>query len=82
MSLSCNGAISISYASYGKLSYSYCNHGGNANCHADTSMSILTRMCNGKSFCSVQASNDIFGDPCARTIKYLEVHWSCLNQGK
>lgn len=34
-------------------------------------------LCNGKSSCSVVASNSVFGDPCVGTYKYLEVDYFC-----
>lgn len=34
-------------------------------------------LCNGKSSCSVVASNSVFGDPCVGTYKYLEVVYFC-----
>ncbi|XP_008413136.1 L-rhamnose-binding lectin CSL2-like [Poecilia reticulata] len=35
--------------------------------------------CNGKTSCSVKASNSVFGDPCVGTYKYLEVAHTCEN---
>ena len=33
--------------------------------------------CNGKNFCEVEASNEVFGNPCGETHKYLEVQYHC-----
>ena len=33
--------------------------------------------CNGKDFCEVEASNEVFGNPCGETHKYLEVQYHC-----
>uniref|UniRef100_A0A3P9N4A2 L-rhamnose-binding lectin CSL2-like n=1 Tax=Poecilia reticulata TaxID=8081 RepID=A0A3P9N4A2_POERE len=36
--------------------------------------------CNGKTSCSVKASNSVFGDPCVGTYKYLEVAHTCESE--
>lgn len=33
--------------------------------------------CNNKNFCEVEASNEVFGNPCGETHKYLEVQYHC-----
>ncbi|XP_057716025.1 L-rhamnose-binding lectin SML-like isoform X2 [Corythoichthys intestinalis] len=38
---------------------------------------IVAKRCNGKSSCSISASNRVFGDPCPGTYKYLEVAYTC-----
>ncbi|KAM3617503.1 uncharacterized protein V6R79_007171 [Siganus canaliculatus] len=39
--------------------------------------SIVAERCNGRTSCSVKASNGVFGDPCVGTYKYLEVAYRC-----
>lgn len=38
--------------------------------------------CQNKPECIVYAKNEVFGDPCPGTSKYLEVHYTCLKSGK
>ncbi|MGI4401095.1 hypothetical protein ACR2V8_26930, partial [Klebsiella pneumoniae] len=33
--------------------------------------------CNYRGFCTVRASNSVFGDPCVGTFKYLDVSYYC-----
>ncbi|KAG5282843.1 hypothetical protein AALO_G00035270 [Alosa alosa] len=39
----------------------------------------MENRCDGKTSCSVQASNSIFTDPCIGTFKYLNISYSCIN---
>lgn len=38
-------------------------------------------MCNGKNTCSVDATNQVFTDPCRGTYKYLSVNYKCVKDG-
>ncbi|XP_061666350.1 L-rhamnose-binding lectin CSL1-like [Syngnathoides biaculeatus] len=38
---------------------------------------IVSKRCNGQTSCMITASNDLFGDPCVGTYKYLEVTYTC-----
>ncbi|XP_028309275.1 L-rhamnose-binding lectin SML-like [Gouania willdenowi] len=38
---------------------------------------IVPRSCNGKNQCVIKVSNSVFGNPCGRTYKYLEVAYIC-----
>lgn len=38
---------------------------------------MVKEKCNGKNFCEVEASNEVFGNPCGETHKYLEVQYHC-----
>ncbi|KAK3094048.1 hypothetical protein FSP39_023444 [Pinctada imbricata] len=51
------------------------------NCRAPTSSSIVQSQCEGKSTCSLRASNDVYGDPCVGTYKYLRVVYKCSSIG-
>ncbi|PIK40323.1 putative G-protein coupled receptor [Apostichopus japonicus] len=80
--LSCNDSkvIHIHDALYGRTSDKICGNtkppaGG---CKAEHSLSNVTEMCENLTSCSVKASNDVFGDPCQRVGKYLEVTYSCV----
>ena len=42
------------------------------------SLRKVAERCNRRSACTVKASNDVFGDPCRGTYKYLEVTYYCI----
>uniref|UniRef100_A0A8C6SG30 SUEL-type lectin domain-containing protein n=1 Tax=Neogobius melanostomus TaxID=47308 RepID=A0A8C6SG30_9GOBI len=83
--LSCDSGkvIRIHRADYGRSDRTICSQGRpsqqvqNVNCAASTANDHVAQMCNGKSLCSVSASNSVFGDPCGGTYKYLLVSYSC-----
>ena len=50
----------------GKVSTTYCPG------YSD-SRAIIERECQGYRWCRLRASNSVFGDPCADTVKYIEV---------
>uniref|UniRef100_A0A8C6WGW4 SUEL-type lectin domain-containing protein n=1 Tax=Neogobius melanostomus TaxID=47308 RepID=A0A8C6WGW4_9GOBI len=83
--LSCDSGkvIRIHRADYGRSDRTTCSQGRpseqlqNVNCAASTTNDHVAQMCNGKSHCSVTASNSVFGDPCGGTYKYLQVSYSC-----
>ncbi|XP_030280184.1 L-rhamnose-binding lectin SML-like [Sparus aurata] len=62
-------------ADYGRRDSSTCsinrpaNHLQNTLCSRPTTK--VAESCNGKSSCSVKASNSVFGDPCSDSYKYL-----------
>uniref|UniRef100_A0A8C4IJB5 SUEL-type lectin domain-containing protein n=1 Tax=Dicentrarchus labrax TaxID=13489 RepID=A0A8C4IJB5_DICLA len=73
--------ISVYSAIYGRSDRTTCaserpqSQIHNASC--SSSSDNVARSCNGKSSCSVSASNSVFGDPCFGTYKYLEVAYAC-----
>ncbi|KAI8502469.1 hypothetical protein Bbelb_200570 [Branchiostoma belcheri] len=70
----------ISDANYGRTSTSHacpCISNCVTNCSAANSLSIVTDSCQGLQQCAVNASNDVFGDPCTLTLKYLETTYHC-----
>ncbi|XP_035693203.1 L-rhamnose-binding lectin ELEL-1-like [Branchiostoma floridae] len=80
MVLNCGGGeeIVVVAANYGRTSSCLC--GGSIktlSCYAGNSLRIVRQDCNGKRACRVTASNDVFGDPCKGTRKYLEVSYYC-----
>uniref|UniRef100_A0A8C6SI49 SUEL-type lectin domain-containing protein n=1 Tax=Neogobius melanostomus TaxID=47308 RepID=A0A8C6SI49_9GOBI len=84
VSLSGSGqVIHIDSADYGRSDRTTCSQGRpsqqlqNVNCASYTATDLVAEMCNGKSRCSVRASNSVFGDPCFGTYKYLQVSYSC-----
>ncbi|XP_061701197.1 L-rhamnose-binding lectin SML-like [Syngnathoides biaculeatus] len=42
---------------------------------------LVAKRCDGKTSCKIPASNEIFGDPCEGTYKYLEVAYTCIQPG-
>uniref|UniRef100_A0A8C6SIJ7 SUEL-type lectin domain-containing protein n=1 Tax=Neogobius melanostomus TaxID=47308 RepID=A0A8C6SIJ7_9GOBI len=78
--------IRIHRADYGRADRTICSQGRpseqvqNVNCAASTANDLVAQMCDGKSHCSVSASNSVFGDPCYGTYKYLQVSYSCESQ--
>ncbi|XP_048733016.2 uncharacterized protein LOC125649489 [Ostrea edulis] len=75
------GKIRVHYAMYGRLHRSTCSKYTKGHfstrCKAKHSNRIVKRLCNGKRFCTLHASNSVFGDPCRGTYKYLKVAYSC-----
>jgi len=83
LSINCGGSrtIIITHATYGRKNKSICRWGvdlfWSTNCHAGSSWNKVTGACQGKTSCSVDASNGVFGDPCFLTPKYLVVKYKC-----
>ncbi|XP_061625305.1 L-rhamnose-binding lectin SML-like [Phyllopteryx taeniolatus] len=68
-------------ADYGRRDRTTCayrrspNEIDNVECLQPTD--IVAKRCNGQTICMITASNDVFGEPCAGTYKYLEVTYTC-----
>ncbi|KAJ1426068.1 Glycoside hydrolase, family 35 [Sesbania bispinosa] len=70
---------SITFASYGTPGGS-CQNFSKGNCHAPSSMSIVSKACQGKKSCSIKISNTVFGgDPCHGVVKTLSVEARCTS---
>ncbi|XP_035671508.1 uncharacterized protein LOC118412625 isoform X11 [Branchiostoma floridae] len=82
LSISCPAGqqINIVSALYGRTTRAVCPSGPirTTNCRSSTSLARVRTSCQGKSTCSVSASNSVFGDPCVGTHKYLEVSSTCI----
>ena len=76
-----SGYIEIKYANYGRLDQITCSGKSiwRDNCIAEESLNIVANLCSGLQTCEIEASDDIFGDPCPSWAKYLEVRYSCEN---
>ena len=48
------------------------------NCREASSLSVIKKRCHNQQSCTLSASNDVFGDPCVHTYKYLEVYYVCV----
>ncbi|GLD70964.1 rhamnose-binding lectin-like protein [Lates japonicus] len=81
--LKCDGGqvISVHGANYGRHDQTTCAAGRppsqiqNVKCSGAATK--VAESCDGKTSCTVSASNSVFGDPCVGTYKYLEVAYSC-----
>merc|ERR1712142_1103931 len=47
------------------------------SCEADGSNEKIKSLCNGKSSCTINPSNGVYGDPCGGTVKYVEITYFC-----
>ena len=79
--LACNQGqvISIHSALYGRQTSSVCSEGPieTHSCAATSSLDVVRQNCNGHQTCDIMASNDVFGDPCWGTFKYLDIQYKC-----
>lgn len=41
------------------------------------STDMVKEKCEGKNFCELEAANEMYGNPCEQTHKYLEVNFHC-----
>ena len=71
--------IDIFSADYGRLSKTVCKHSATTNtaCRSPNALAVVKKRCQGSEACSVPATNNIFGDPCGGTHKYLQLTYSC-----
>lgn len=73
--------INVIRSNFGRFSITICNAQGvldwSVNCFSKNTVELIKRACNGQRQCLLQASTDLFGNPCPSTYKYLEVHYEC-----
>uniref|UniRef100_A0A8C1K7Q1 SUEL-type lectin domain-containing protein n=1 Tax=Cyprinus carpio TaxID=7962 RepID=A0A8C1K7Q1_CYPCA len=75
--------IHIQSANYGRTDSSTCSNGrppaqlSKTDCYTLNSQTVVASRCEGKSSCSILASNSVFSDPCVGTFKYLNISYSC-----
>ncbi|KAM4570647.1 rhamnose-binding lectin [Fundulus diaphanus] len=73
--------ISVSRATYGRSDQKTCSSGRpvqqTTNVQCSGNADKVAQRCNGRRRCAVRAGNDVFGDPCVGTYKYLEVDYLC-----
>jgi CSLREA domain-containing protein len=83
LTLECpSGVIAeIQFASYGTPSGT-CGQYSTGACHAANSSDVVFSACAGLSSCSIQAINEVFGDPCSGTGKALFVQARCGAPGE
>jgi hypothetical protein len=69
----------FSFASFGMPDGGCSVPSVNADCHAGASLAVLESACAGKSSCTVEASNTVFGiDPCYLHAKQLTAVAQCV----
>uniref|UniRef100_A0A3Q3DTX7 SUEL-type lectin domain-containing protein n=2 Tax=Hippocampus comes TaxID=109280 RepID=A0A3Q3DTX7_HIPCM len=74
--------ISVYGADYGRRDRTTCTYKRpesqiqNVDCLRPTE--LVASRCNGENSCTVAARNNVFGDPCGGTYKYLEVAYTCV----
>uniref|UniRef100_A0A668U6D7 SUEL-type lectin domain-containing protein n=1 Tax=Oreochromis aureus TaxID=47969 RepID=A0A668U6D7_OREAU len=80
----CKGQVLVIHrADYGRRDKITCSAGRPASqLQLETILNIYSPFnciysCNGKSSCTISASNSVFGDPCVGTYKYLGVVYAC-----
>ncbi|KAL7884283.1 hypothetical protein AOLI_G00070530 [Acnodon oligacanthus] len=78
------GVLKIQAANYGRTDSTTCIAGRPVNqitkndCYATSSLTEVAKRCEGKTTCTVPASNSVFSDPCVYTYKYLTIVYSCV----
>ncbi|XP_064607497.1 adhesion G protein-coupled receptor L2-like isoform X2 [Liolophura sinensis] len=77
--------IRIIRANYGRFSITICNphgvtQGWNLQCMSLRSLKIVSDRCDGWTRCKIVTNNDLFGDPCPDTYKYLQVQYRCAKE--
>ncbi|CAH3188651.1 unnamed protein product, partial [Porites evermanni] len=73
--------INILSANYGRLTGAQvCGWGPikTTYCKANGALAKVQAHCQGRSHCTLRATNGEFGDPCPGTYKYLEVSYRCV----
>jgi hypothetical protein len=83
LSLSCPGSSvvqSIVFASYGTPT-GECGAFEVSACDSTTSVTEVEAACLGENSCSIDATNDVFDDPCGGTYKHLYVEAQCSDCG-
>lgn len=71
--------IKIRQAFYGKINTHTCGGAMHHStwCSSNTAQMVAMQRCDGRSSCSLEASSNLFGDPCPGVGKYLTVSWDC-----
>ncbi|TRY62453.1 hypothetical protein DNTS_027235, partial [Danionella cerebrum] len=76
--------IHICSANYGRTDGETCSQGrppaqvSRTNCYFSNSLTLVTNECEGRSSCTIAASNSVFSDPCVNTYKFLYVSYACV----
>jgi len=80
-SLSCPGSgnviTAITFASFGTSTGTCGSFVVDPTCNASNTTSIVQSLCVGKEACTIPVSDDLYGDPCYGTVKWLNVQATC-----
>ncbi|CAA6664073.1 unnamed protein product [Spirodela intermedia] len=69
----------VTFASFGNPTGS-CQHFSVGKCHAQSSLSIVSKACQGRNSCKISVSRTTFGeDPCRGVVKTLAVEAECTS---
>ncbi|CAA7400596.1 unnamed protein product [Spirodela intermedia] len=69
----------VTFASFGNPTGS-CQHFSLGKCHAQSSLSIVSKACQGRNSCKISVSRTTFGeDPCRGVVKTLAVEAECTS---
>ena len=74
-----NEVVAVKSALYGRKEKVTCSESStsNSNCAAGNSLEKVMDYCAGKKSCEFNVGNEVFGDPCRGTGKYLAVDYEC-----
>ncbi|CAH1401539.1 unnamed protein product [Nezara viridula] len=76
-----SSVINVVRAEYGRGHPFVCNNSPTPikpkGCSSPNEIAIVYGRCQGKSRCVIPATNEVFGDPCKGTAKYLELDYFC-----
>nr|XP_014280986.1 rhamnose-binding lectin-like [Halyomorpha halys] len=76
-----SSVINVVRAEYGRGHPFVCNNSPRPmkpkGCSSPNEIAIIYGRCQGKSRCVIPATNEVFGDPCRGTSKYLELDYFC-----
>lgn len=82
LSIKCDAGfvVDVISANYGRSTKSICEADQmlDFNCSAKNSLDIVRGKCTNKQNCSISAVNEVFGNPCINTVKYLDVEYQCI----
>lgn len=75
-----NHHVDITMGFYGRRNNVTCFRGrvSNTRCSASGVKSKLSEVCKGRTVCDVDSNSSVFGDPCWRTSKYLQLKYRCI----
>lgn len=80
--IECSTSIHIISAVYGRTDEATCpsSHIKTSQCLDDHALSMIRQLCENKKSCHVNANNDLYGDPCPGTYKYLNITFHCTGK--
>ena len=80
ISCSSGSTLDVTSAMYGRQTYWHSCGTDFTYCSASGALSTTESACDGRSSCTISASNGVYGDPCGGVGKYLTVSYSCTSK--